>query len=137
MEKTYQIPPKRSCSAEERKIFWQQVIGDQIASGMKMAKFCRQHQLSVSALKCWKRNLLSEGLAKTCATNKNTNAKINFVPVQVAVNDISQETDSKRKQKEQWVKINIEFRNGHSIMISTNDSSKILPTMILQVSSLS
>ena len=134
MENLYQIPPRGSCSLEERTFFWQKIIAEQIASGMKMTKFCRQHQLSVSALKRWKRNLQSgkEHVTVSATTRQKIKAaatEISFIPLQVTQNNLAQ------KEKGQ-MEVNIRFKNGHSIIVSAADIHKIMPLVIEQVSEL-
>lgn len=129
MEKIYQVP-RRGSGTEFRKAFWTKVIKDQIASGMMMTRFCRMHELSVWALKSWKRKLKFYGKRKK--SSEEAESKINFIPVRIS----SDNTEKAERDEQQKVEFTIRFRNGHSISISTTAVSQTFQDAITQVGKL-
>lgn len=128
MNDTYQIQPKRSSTRQEKSKFWEQMVSDQKASGMKMKRFCREHRLAYYTFKTWKhrlKNIVGMDNLKVADENacKRNEVASQFIPLQI----ISEKAPIDEKVKNCEIKIC--FKNGHSVAMQLSD----LDTMFLTI----
>jgi len=155
MEKTYQIPARGSCSPRERQGLWQQIIADQESSGLKMTRFCEEHQLNLSTFKQWKYFLQQDNKKRDdrnheCKIDKEERKEQNgklttrFVPLQITANNLltdehSEDKNNKVKAEgviESVTRMEIVFKNGHSIIMPSIVTAEELMVLIEQVAKL-
>ncbi len=124
MENLYQIPAE-SCSVLERKAFWDKVIADQNISGISAKKFCKLHQLKYTTYKGYKYRRLHTKI--NCSNVNNTNNKLKnipsnncapkFVPLQITTDTTTNKCNKNEIAYNQDSKIQIAFKNKHSLIL--------------------
>lgn len=74
----------------DRSRYWRGVLAEWEKSGLSQVAFCRQRQLSLSALRWWRGKFLKEGEK---ATRKRQSRKGRFVPVRVVESSSAAEAE--------------------------------------------
>ena len=120
MESLYQAPTKM-CSDSEYRIFWARVISDQKTSGVGLKEFCRQHQLSFSALHYWKykkqKIKTTHGNGYNTKSLQSNNEAIKFIPLQISTDVSVDSRNYKSKPVCSETSMQIIFKNNHKLIL--------------------